>query len=200
MLKSYFLQIIALSNSLSSLLPYNDKLEPRKLSNIQVVVIHCTELPDLKTARVYGEKVHYDSGTGNSGHYYISKQGQTHQWVKNNRIAHHVKDHNLNSIGIELDNLGRYPNWHKTNAQIMHDKYTQIQINALIELILSLKKQIPTLKYITGHEDLDTRLIKSDNDPEIFIRRKMDPGKLFPWDKVMKKITLINIGSLGKQL
>jgi N-acetylmuramoyl-L-alanine amidase len=188
------------SINLNSLLPYNQKLESRKLEDIELIVIHCTELPNIETAREYGEKIHYQSGTGNSGHYYISKSGTTYQWVDNNRIAHHVKDHNSRSIGIELDNLGRFPNWHKTNAQLMHEKYSLQQIEALITLIKSLKKHIPSLNYITGHEDLDTRLIQSDNDPEIFIRRKMDPGPLFPWDKVMQQITLINIGSLGKQL
>lgn len=189
-----------MSNHLSALLPYNDKLESRNLSDIEFIVIHCTELPDIETARVYGEKIHYQSGTGNSGHYYITKSGQIYQWVENNRMAHHVKDHNKSSIGIELDNLGRYPDWHKTNHQIMFDEYPNVQVDALIKLIHTLQKQLPNLKYITGHEDLDTRLIKSENDPEVFIRRKMDPGKLFPWDKVMQKINLINIGILGQQI
>ena len=187
-------------NQINTLLSYNNKLKSRDNSEVEMIVIHCTELPDIKTARIYGEKIHYDSGTGNSGHYYIAKNGHTYQWVENNRIAHHVKDHNKNSIGIELDNLGRYPHWHQTNAQIMYDPYPDAQIQALIQLLLKLQKEIPTLKYITGHEDLDTRLIQSDNDPQIHIRRKMDPGKMFPWEQVMKKINLINIGTLGKQL
>ena len=189
-----------MSNNLSTLLPYNDKLESRDLTDIEMIVIHCTELPDIQTAREYGEIIHYQSGTGNSGHYYIAKSGFTYQWVENNRIAHHVKDHNKKSIGIELDNLGRYPDWYKTNQQIMHDEYSQPQIDALVKLIHALQKQLPNLKYITGHEDLDTRLIASENDPEVFIRRKMDPGVLFPWDAVMQKINLINIGILGQQL
>ncbi|MBL4773111.1 MAG: N-acetylmuramoyl-L-alanine amidase [Alcanivoracaceae bacterium] len=189
-----------MTNNLNTLLPYNHKLDARSISDIQLLVIHCTELPDIQTARTYGEKVHYDSGTGNSGHYYISKQGASYQWVENNRVAHHVKDHNSNSIGIELDNLGRYPHWHFSNQQIMNDKYPTAQIESLVRLILKLQQQIPTLKYITGHEDLDTRLIKSENDPKVYIRRKMDPGKLFPWEAVMQQIKLINIGSLGTQV
>jgi N-acetylmuramoyl-L-alanine amidase len=188
------------SNTLSTLLHYNEKLEKRTVNDIEIIVIHCTELPDIQTARDYGEKVHYQSGTGNSGHYYIAKSGTTYQWVENNRIAHHVKDHNKKSIGIELDNLGRYPDWHKTNHQIMHDEYPIEQIDALVDLIHQLQKLLPNLKYITGHEDLDTRLIASENDPEVFIRRKMDPGKLFPWENVMQRINLINIGILGQQL
>lgn len=167
------------------------------MKNIELVVIHCTELPDISSARVYGEKIHYDSGTGNCGHYYISKQGHIEQWVENNRIAHHVRGNNPNSIGIELDNLGRFPNWHITNAQIMYDPYPQAQVDALITLLKQLKKDIPSLKYITGHEDLDTRLIPSENNSEIFIRRKTDPGKMFPWEKIMQNTTLINTGSLS---
>ena len=39
------------------LLPYVQLLNARDLSNIDLVVIHCTELPDLATARQYGERV-----------------------------------------------------------------------------------------------------------------------------------------------
>jgi len=189
-----------MADKLNQLLPYNDKLEIRDLSTIEMVVIHCTELPDIDSARVYGEKIHYDSGTGNSGHYYIGKSGKTYQWVTDNHIAHHVKDNNQKTIGIELDNLGRYPHWHQTNHQIMHDDYPDTQIKSLIKLLKTLKKNIPSLKYICGHEDLDTRLIKSDNEKSIYIRRKMDPGKMFPWSKVMKKINLTNIGCLGTNI
>ena len=49
-------------------LPYEERLEARPLAQIDMVVIHCTELPDLAMAREFGERVHYDSGTGNSGH------------------------------------------------------------------------------------------------------------------------------------
>ncbi|MFK8013351.1 MAG: N-acetylmuramoyl-L-alanine amidase [Marinicellaceae bacterium] len=189
-----------MTNQLSSLLPYNDKLQSRDVSDIEMLVIHCTELPDIETARSYGEKIHYNSGTGNSGHYYITKLGTTYQWVANDRIAHHVKDHNAKSIGIELDNLGRYPHWHQTNHQIMHDEYPSEQIKALIRLIHTCQKQFPNLKYITGHEDLDRSIIPSENNPDVFVRRKMDPGTLFPWDLVMGKINLINIGILGNKI
>ncbi|MCB1604231.1 MAG: N-acetylmuramoyl-L-alanine amidase [Xanthomonadales bacterium] len=178
------------AENLNSLLPYNDKLENRQLNEIELLVIHCTELPDIKTARIYGEKVHYSSGTGNSGHYYISKKGELFQWVELDRVAHHVKDFNRNSIGVELDNLGRFPNWHKTTHQYLHDSYPKEQILALIELILKLQKKLPNLKFIAGHEELDTRLMPSENSPDIYIRRKMDPGYLFPWDEVLKNINL----------
>lgn len=179
-----------MNNYLNTLLPYNSKLATRKLDEIELLVIHCTELPDIKTARIYGEKVHYQSGTGNSGHFYISKSGEIYQWVELDRIAHHVRSFNEHSVGIEMDNLGRFPNWHITSHQYLHDKYPQVQTDALIQLIHTLKKQLPNLRYIAGHEELDTRLIPSENDPEIYIRRKMDPGYLFPWDEVLQNIDL----------
>ena len=81
-------------------LPYESKLSGRELAQIELLVIHCTELPDLKVARNYGEVIHYSSGTGNSGHYYIDRDGSVHEWVKPNKIEHHVKGHNQQSIGI----------------------------------------------------------------------------------------------------
>ena len=40
-------------------LPYVDALAARDPAAIDTVVLHCTELPDLATARAYGERVHY---------------------------------------------------------------------------------------------------------------------------------------------
>src|SRR3546814_11398454 len=77
-------------------------------SQVDLVVIHCTELPDLATAREYGERVlHTGSGTGNSGHYYVDRNGDCHRFVAPDRVAHHVRGYNPRSIGIELVNAGR---------------------------------------------------------------------------------------------
>jgi N-acetylmuramoyl-L-alanine amidase len=73
------------------LLPYAARLDERPLEAIDLVVIHCTELPDMAMAREYGERVLYDSGTGNSGHYYIDRDGTVFQFVPLQRIAHHVR-------------------------------------------------------------------------------------------------------------
>jgi N-acetylmuramoyl-L-alanine amidase len=48
---------------------------------VELVVIHCTELPDLAIAREYGERALYDNGTGNSGHYYIDRDGAIYRYV-----------------------------------------------------------------------------------------------------------------------
>lgn len=176
------------------LLPYNARLDTRSKEHIRRVVIHCTELPDLTTARQYGERIHYqESGTGNSGHYYIERDGSVHQWVEPERIAHHVAGHNADSIGIELVNLGRYPDWHHSGHQTMAQAYTAAQIQALIALLIKLTAEFPELGQIMGHQDLDQRKIAASDQPQLEISRKLDPGPLFPWPQVLAASRLIRV-------
>ena len=171
-------------------LPYERLLEERPRSDIDLVVIHCTELPDLQTARRFGEEVRYDSGTGNSGHYYIDRDGRVHQYVGVERIAHHVRGYNPRSVGIELVNIGRYPDWLAADSQSMQEAYTEAQIVALLGLLESLQCELPALRFIAGHEDLDTTEVAASDDEGVLVHRKLDPGPLFPWDRVMRSTTL----------
>jgi hypothetical protein len=104
-------------------LAYVERLDARPIDAIALVVIHCTELPDLAEARVAGERALYPSGTGNSGHFYIDRDGQVHVWVPLDRVAHHVRGHNAHSVGIELVNRGRYPDWLASGSQQMDEPY-----------------------------------------------------------------------------
>ena len=67
--------------------PTKSAWQQRPAAQVDLVVIHCTELPDLAIAREYGERALYDSGTGNSGHYYIDRDGSVHLFVRPTRIA-----------------------------------------------------------------------------------------------------------------
>ena len=172
-------------------LSYTQRLDARRLEDIKLVVIHCTELPDMAMARVFGEKLHHtESQTGNSGHYYIDRDGRIEQWAPTNRIAHHVRGFNTGSIGIELVNTGRYPDWFKSAHQSMTESYPGIQIEALANLLNHLVLKLPGLETIAGHEDLDTAKLPSEDRPEIQIRRKVDPGPLFPWSEILNSISL----------
>jgi len=172
-------------------LPYVLQLEARPLDAITGIVIHCTELPDLTMAREYGERVLYpDSGTGNSGHYYIDRDGRVLRYVVESRVAHHVVGFNEQTVGIELVNSGRHPRWLDSDHQAMNEPYPAAQIAALIALLKVLSNDLPNVKWIAGHEDLDRRLIPAEDDPSKQVARKRDPGPLFPWSQVLETVHL----------
>ncbi|HEY0332638.1 MAG TPA: N-acetylmuramoyl-L-alanine amidase [Stenotrophomonas sp.] len=174
-------------------LPYQAQLALRPPSAITRVVIHCTELPDLATAREYGERVLYDSGAGNSGHYYIDRDGRIEQYVALERIAHHVRGQNADSIGIELVNRGRWPHWLDSRHQAMDEDYPEDQLQALEALLGWLRSELPALQSITGHDALDTTLEAASDDPTQQVRRKLDPGPRFPWARI--QATFDNAGA-----
>lgn len=165
-------------------LPYVGQLAERSIDDIDLVIIHCTELPDLTTAREFGERILYvESGTGNSGHYYIDRDGRIVQFVPIERRANHIRGFNQRSIGIELVNRGRYPNWLDSRFQGMDEPYAEVQLEALSHLLEKLQKALPNLKQVAGHEDLDTATEAASDDPTLQVRRKLDPGPRFPWER-----------------
>ncbi|KAF1686284.1 N-acetylmuramoyl-L-alanine amidase [Pseudoxanthomonas broegbernensis] len=171
-------------------LPYVPHLETRPLEQVDLVVIHCTELPDLAAAREYGERKLYPSGTGNSGHYYIDRDGSVRRYVPDDHIAHHVRGHNARAIGIELVNAGRYPHWLDSRRQAMDEAYPDVQIDALVALLHRLAAELPSLRHIAGHQDLDRGTVAASDDPSLQVRRKLDPGPRFPWPRVLAEVPL----------
>lgn len=171
-------------------LPYVDALEPRTPQAIDTVVIHCTELPDLASARAFGERVLYPSGTGNSGHYYIDRDGRILEYVPPERCAHHVRGWNARSLGIELVNRGRWPDWLDSRHQTMDEPYPPAQVEALLALLADLQARLPALAWIAGHEDLDREEVPASDAPALRVRRKRDPGPQFPWPQVLAAVRL----------
>lgn len=169
---------------------YHELLDQRDPDQIDLVVIHCTELPDLATAREYAERVIYDSGTGNCGHYYIDRDGSTVQYATVDRIAHHVRNYNERSVGIELVNSGRYPDWYHSEHQQLTEPYPDEQVEALIDLLRRLTETLPGLRHIAGHQDLDTARVPASDEPSIEVPRKIDPGPLFPWERLLDHVSL----------
>lgn len=168
-------------------LPYEERLTTRPPSAIDLVVIHCTELPDMKTARVYGERIHYPTTqTGNSGHYYIDLDGKVFRFVADTRVANHTFGYNPRSIGIELVNIGRYPHWGDSRFQAFTVPYTAAQIESLRALLRQLSNDHANLHWIAGHEDLDRRLEPASDNASTMLPRRQDPGPLFPWAEVLK--------------
>ncbi len=172
-------------------LPYAGQLDPREADDIDLVVIHCTELPDLATAREFSLRIHYpESGTGHCGHYYIDRDGRVEQWIPPDRVAHHVRGFNQRSLGIELINRGRYPHWLHSNRQAMTENYAAEQITSLLHLLTILCRANKGLRWIAGHEQLDREKVPATDNPHLQVCRKRDPGPLFPWEKVLRTIPL----------
>ena len=174
-----------------NLLPYVARLAKRSCEDIDLVVIHCTELPDLAAARTCGERIkHAGSRTGDSGHYYIDRNGDIHNWVGIDRVAHHVRNYNQRSIGIELVNRGRWPDWFNSDKQLMTEAYSDEQLDALLSLLNRLQSELTRLRWIAGHEQLDRGRVTASDSPDRTVYRKGDPGPEFPWDSLLCSIQL----------
>ena len=120
----------------------------------------------------------------------IRRDGSVLRYVDPLRIAHHTRGYNPRSVGIELVNTGRYPHWLSTGSQSMREPYTDAQMASLDALLADLQHELPSLRFIAGHEDLDTACEPASDDPDVLVRRKMDPGPLFPWDTVLRTTSL----------
>ena len=72
----------------------------------------------------------------------------------------------------------------------MDEPYTEAQIVALLGLLGSLQRELPSLRFIAGHEELDTTEVAASDDEAVLVQRKRDPGPLFPWERVMQSTAL----------
>ncbi|GAB4163946.1 MAG: N-acetylmuramoyl-L-alanine amidase [Rickettsiaceae bacterium] len=131
---------------------------------VEYIIVHFTEMPFTEALQRLTDKQ-----TEVSAHYLIKADGQIFQLVEESNIAWHAglsfwlgqERLNLNSIGIELDNLGVHA-------------FSQAQIQSCINLSKQLveKYNIPPQNFI-GHSDVA---------PD----RKVDPGIFFDWQLFAK--------------
>ena len=72
----------------------------------------------------------------------------------------------------------------------MTEAYPEEQIQGLLRLLSWLCAALPNLRFITGHQDIDLRKVPASDQPAVLVQRKMDPGPLFPWDRVLEQVPL----------
>ena len=72
----------------------------------------------------------------------------------------------------------------------MTEPYAAEQIGCLVRLLLHLGKELPDLRFVTGHETLDTTKVPATDNPGKMVRRKQDPGPLFAWEDLLGQIEL----------
>jgi len=143
----------------------NDRALP-----VTMLVLHYTEMKPVETAL---DRL-TDPDAGVSAHYLISEEGEVMQLVSEAQRAWHagasywrgVKDVNSASIGIELDHPGH------SDENGGYRGFAEAQIEALVPLVARIVRQydIPRAN-VVGHSDVAPM-------------RKIDPGELFPWDRL----------------
>jgi len=150
---------------------------------IQHIVIHATGGPDCNAKRSFRSGtlagiIQYftDNQHRISIHYIIDRNGDVVRMVPEQQIAHHVRGHNANSIGIELINDGDG-----------HDQFAAAQITALIALLRELLPRYQlTAAALKSHAELDDSWLDCGKQR---IKRKQDPGAAFPWQQVKQELT-----------
>lgn len=114
---------------------------------------------------------------------------------------------NRRSVGIEHVNLGwsyadkpdAVKKRHRNPASKDDDwqPYTQAQIDASIRFHVYAQGQLPSLRFMTGHEDLvhaDT--LGDDPNTDKLERKaggKLDPGPAFPWEVLLAAVPVIRV-------
>lgn len=134
---------------------------------VTIAVLHYTEMKPVETAL---ERL-TDPEAKVSAHYLITEEGEVIRLVHEEQRAWHagrsfwrgVKDVNSASVGIELDHPGHANGYRE---------FAKPQIDALIPLLTRIIKQydIPRAN-VVAHSDIAPA-------------RKIDPGELFPWDRL----------------
>ena len=79
---------------------------------------------------------------------------------------------------------------------VVNEAYPDVQIEALQALLGDLQSRCPHLIEIAGHEDLYHTEVPASDDPTLQVRRKRDPGPLFPWSRVVARSGLRRFGEL----
>ena len=155
---------------MSDELVHREQLSPncneRKLP-ISMVVLHYTEMKPVETAI---ERM-CDPEAEVSAHYCITEEGEVIRLVPEEKRAWHAgasywrghKDVNSASIGIELDHPGH---------ALGYREFAEAQIDALV----------PLLHRIVQAYDIPRTNVVAHSD--VAPARKIDPGELFPWDRL----------------
>ncbi|MCR9254578.1 MAG: N-acetylmuramoyl-L-alanine amidase [Alphaproteobacteria bacterium] len=145
--------------------------EPRRTGPVDILLIHYTERDLAESLRLLTEGEV-------SVHWLIDEDGTVYRMVPEDRRAWHAgvsawegeSDINSRSIGIELVNLGDH-------------SYAEPQIDALIVLAREIMARHPIPpERVLGHEDVAPG-------------RKVDPGPLFPWDRLVAEGIAVRPGS-----
>jgi N-acetylmuramoyl-L-alanine amidase len=150
---------------------------------IDMVVIHSTGGPTCDQA---GKPIWVAAGAMDENmrdieahpklgiHYMIDRDGSLRSSVPETQVAHHVMTYSLRSIAIELINDGNGI-----------DPFPDAQLDSLVRLLRDIKDRRDIKREgIKRHSDLDKALSPCDRKQ----RRKVDPGKAFPYESIVDRV------------
>jgi len=109
-------------------------------------------------------------------HYVIDRRGKVFSGIAENRVANHALGWNPSSIGIELVNRGDGK-----------EAYTEVQIDALVELLTGVMSRYPEISKssIVRHSDVDETKFECAGAAH---KRKADPGVLFNYVDLLNRL------------
>jgi len=150
-----------------------------------LIVIHYTQTFSIQKAFSILQKRKL------SAHFVLDELGKIVQLVDTENKAWHAgksrfkgkENLNNSSIGIELVNPGFVENkdqWNFGYTNCLGKKWgnwPHVQIRSLCKLLAWLQKNHPECVDIVGHSDISPG-------------RKIDPGPIFPWEKIKRYMTL----------
>ena len=134
-------------------------MEIKKVSRpINTIIIHCAATPPSMNIGVKEiDRWHRLRGFFGIGyHYVIRRDGNIETGRDLNKIGAHAENHNTGSIGICL--VGGVDKENKPECN-----FTKEQWESLKELVESLKKSIPTITHIIGHNEVANKACPSFN-------------------------------------
>lgn len=148
-------------------------------------VVQCVKLTDAA----------WHAGDGGKSRFPARFQLDGADFVPLDDVGWAAKVVNCRSIGIEICNRGwakKGPNKyiaarHRNPASTsrLWESYSQPQLDALRALVEKLCAEVPTLRWVTGHEDVtNARTIGKPG-------AKLDPGPAFPWRMLPSTLTRV---------
>lgn len=165
--------------------PAEARARGAKRTQVAEIIVHATGGPFCQGGRVTFSpagtaermKAFFERSGAVSIHYIVGQDGQVLKSVPEDEIAIHAVNHNDQAIGIELINAGDG-----------REPYPEAQVRAVTKLIREIQARwrIP-LAQVKGHEEVDRSQFACGGRQ---VRRKQDPGPLFPWNRVKAELRI----------